>query len=128
MITQSLLILIADIINKHSPNFSAAVPKVRHSYVQQVGMKLITTSCFVITITRVHRYKKRRQWIIYELDMQKVIAKASHRDQNFAERIEKEELTYIDVEMIIRRASYQSLRLELSAQPKEKKSNTKKTK
>lgn len=128
MITQSLLILIADIINKHSPNFSAVVPKVRHSYVQQVGMKLITTSCFVITITRVHRYKKRRQWIIYELDMEKVIAKASHRDQNFAERIEKEELTYIDVEMIIRRASYQSLRLELSAQPKEKKSNTKKTK
>lgn len=126
--TQSLLTAIADIINKHSLNFSAAVPKVRHSYVQQVGMRLITTSCFVITITRVHRYKKRRQWVIYELDMEKVIAKASHRDQNFAERIEKEELTYIDVEMIIRRASYQSLRLELSAQPKEKKSNTKKTK
>lgn len=56
----------------------------------------------------------RSVWNIYENDIDKIIQKISRRDKDFAERIDRCEPTLFDIEIIVRRASYQALKLKLA--------------
>lgn len=117
--TVELLYKIADIINSNSEEFHAVVPKAKHDYMAQRkdSPKLVRESCFVLHIIR--HWKKgyrvyRTVWNIYEKDIDKIIEKVCRRDQDFAKRIALCEPTAKDVEMLVRRASFKSLRLKIA--------------
>ena len=52
-------------------------------------------------------------WNIYENDIDRIIKKIARRDMDFAQRIDKCEPTLFDIEVIVRRASFQALKLKL---------------
>ena len=114
---QQLLYKIADVINAKSNRYRAVVPPSRHEYMTQVGDRLVRTYCLVLHVQLVGRtryHKCRSVWHVFEKDIARVVGKIARRDPAFAERIGKGELTPLDVEIIVRRATYQSLRLRLA--------------
>ena len=111
-----LLYQIADIINHNSTTHYAVVPTSRHDYMVQEGQRLVQSSCLVLRIMlkgKVKCHVSRTFWNIYEKDIDKVIMKICRRDSSFAERISKCEPTAQDVDLLIRRASFNSLRLKI---------------
>ena len=118
MMSRELLSRFADIINGHSSSYRALVPDMRCDYMTFMHGRLEPVLCFVLEI-RMHgkvRYHRRRTvWKIYEVDIARVIEKLSRRDASFAARIRLCDPTPTDVEIIIRRASLQSLKLHLSS-------------
>ena len=111
-----LLYRIADIINSNSSTHHAVVPCSRHDYMVQEGNRLVKASCLVLRIMlsgKVKNHVTRSFWNIYEKDIDKVIMKICRRDSSFAERISKLEPTAQDVDLLIRRASFNSLRLKI---------------
>ena len=94
-----LLYKIADIINSNSTKYRAVIPRVRRQYMTQQGDKLVKSTCLV--------------WNIYENDIDRIIKKIARRDMDFAQRIDKCEPTLFDIEVIVRRASFQALKLKL---------------
>lgn len=112
-----LLYKIADIININSDTYHAVVPYSKFDYMIQEGSRLVKSSCFVIRIMLSGKFKchvSRAVWNIYEIDMDKIIQKACRKDKAFAERIDLCEPTPLDVELLIRRASFKSLMLQLA--------------
>jgi hypothetical protein len=113
---QELLYKIADIINSNSTKYRAVIPRVRRQYVTQQGNKLIKSTCLVLNVmvrTRPKNHVNRSSWNIYENDIDKIIKKIGRRDKAFAQRIDNCEPTLFDIEMIVRRASFQALKLKL---------------
>ena len=112
-----LLSRIADIINSNSTHFHAVIPTAQHEYMTQAGDKLVKTYCLVLKIMLVGKakyHRKRTVWNIFEADMDKIISKISRRDGSFSSRMNSCTPTPTDVEILIRRASLQSLKLNLS--------------
>lgn len=112
-----LLFKIADIINANSKVYRAVVPEAKHDYMLHEKGKLIKSSCLVLRIMlsgKVKYHVSRTVWNIYENDIDKIIKKICRRDSAFAERIAKCEPTLQDVELIVRRASFKSLKLRIS--------------
>ena len=117
---QELLYKIADIINSNSTKYRAVIPRVKRQYVTQQGNRLVKSTCYVLNIMLVNRPKNyiiRNKWNIYENDIDKIIKKMARRDKEFAQRIDNYEPTLFDIEMIIRRASFQALKLKLVVTP-----------
>lgn len=112
-----LLYKIADIINVNSDIYHAVVPYSKFDYMIQEGCRLVKSSCYVLRIMlsgKVKCHVSRTVWNIFEIDMDKIIQKACRRDKAFAERIALCEPTPLDVELLIRRASFKSLMLQLA--------------
>lgn len=112
-----LLYKFADIINSNGKEFRAVVPLSRHDYMVQDGNRLVKSSCLVLRIMlagKVKYHVSRTVWNIYEKDIDKIIQKVCRRDTAFAERITQCEPTPQDVELIVRRASFNSLKLKIS--------------
>lgn len=112
-----LLYRIADLINENSQKYRAVVPRYLKSYMMQNGDHLERICCrvlLVMTIQKNKRGRARSRWNIYETDIDKIITKISRRDRKFALRIEACNPSLFDVEIAVRRASYQSLRLNIA--------------
>ena len=111
-----LLYQIADIINQNSTTHYAVVPTSRHDYMVQEGNRLVKSSCLVLHIMlkgKVKCHVSRTFWKIYEKDIEKVIMKLCRRDRAFAERVAQRALTAQDVDLLIRRSSFTSLKLRI---------------
>lgn len=111
-----LLYKIADIINSNSTKYRAVIPRVRRQYMTQQGNSLVKSTCLVLNImvtTRPKNHVSRSIWNIYENDIDKIIKKIGRRDKEFAQRIDNCEPTLFDIEVIVRRASFQALKLKL---------------
>ena len=111
-----LLYKIADIINSNSTRYRAVRPRVRRQYMTQQGNSLVKSTCLVLNImvtTRPKNHVSRSIWNIYEKDIDKIIKKIGRRDKEFAQRIDNCEPTLFDIEVIVRRASFQALKLKL---------------
>lgn len=111
-----LLYQIADIINHNSTTHYAVVPTSRHDYMVQEGQRLVQSSCLVLRIMlkgKVKCHVSRTFWNIYEKDIDKVILKLCRRDKAFAERIAQCALTAHDVDLLVRRSSFNSLKLRI---------------
>ena len=111
-----LLYKIADIINSNSTKYRAVIPRVRRQYMTQQGNSLVKSTCLVLNImvtTRPKNHVSRSIWNIYEKDIDKIIKKIGRRDKEFAQRIDNCEPTLFDIEVIVRRASFQALKLKL---------------
>ena len=111
-----LLYKIADIINSNSTKYRAVIPRVRRQYMTQQGNSLVKSTCLVLNImvtTRPKNHVSRSIWNIYEKDIDKIIKKIGRRDKEFAQRIDNCEPTLVDIEVIVRRASFQALKLKL---------------
>jgi len=112
-----LLSKLADVVNTNSKYYHAVIPSIKHEYMTQQGNKLVKTCCLVLRIMmvgKVKNHKKRTVWNIFEADIEKIIGKISKRDSGFAERMRQCCPTPMDVEILIRRSSLQSLKLNLS--------------
>ena len=111
-----LLYKIEDIINSNSTKYRAVIPRVRRQYMTQQGNSLVKSTCLVLNImvtTRPKNHVSRSIWNIYEKDIDKIIKKIGRRDKEFAQRIDNCEPTLFDIEVIVRRASFQALKLKL---------------
>lgn len=111
-----LLYKIADIINSNCTKYRAVIPRVRRQYMTQQGNSLVKSTCLVLNImvtTRPKNHVSRSIWNIYEKDIDKIIKKIGRRDKEFAQRIDNCEPTLFDIEVIVRRASFQALKLKL---------------
>lgn len=111
-----LLYKIADIINSNSTRYRAVIPRVRKQYMTQQGNTLVKSTCLVLNVmvtTRPKNHISRSIWNIYENDIDKIIKKIGRRDKDFAQRIDNCEPTLFDIEVIVRRASFQALKLKL---------------
>lgn len=112
-----LLCKFADIINTNGKVYRAVVPTARHDYMVQDGKRLVKSSCLVLRIMlagKVKYHVSRTVWNIYEKDIDRIIQKICRRDTAFAERIAQCNPTPQDVDLIIRRASFKSLKLKIS--------------
>lgn len=112
-----LLCKFADIINTNGKVYRAVVPTARHDYMVQDGNRLVKSSCLVLRIMlagKVKYHVSRTIWNIYEKDIDRIIQKICRRDTAFAERIAQCDPTPQDVDLIIRRASFKSLKLKIS--------------
>lgn len=82
----------------------------------QQGDKLVKSTCLVLNIMITYLPKNhinRSSWNIYENDIDRIIKKIARRDVDFAQRIDNCEPTLFDIEVIVRRASFQALKLKL---------------
>ena len=114
--TYEQLANIADIINNNSATDYAVIPRVRKTHMQQVGTTLKQTSCFVLTIMvrgKTRNHVTRNFWKVYEHDMDKTIEKMRRKDEGLAQRYDESKLTVRDVEAIVRRSTYFSLKLKM---------------
>ena len=83
---------------------------------KQQGDSLVKSTCLVLNIMVTYRPKNhvnRSMWNIYEYDIDRIIKKISRRDKEFAQRIDNCEPTLFDIEVIIRRASFQAIKQKL---------------
>lgn len=111
-----LLYKIADIINSNSTKYHAVIPRVKRQYMTWQDGRLVKSDCLVLNVMLTGKPKNhvsRSVWNIYEKDIEKIIKKISRRDKAFAERIDNCEPTLFDIELIVRRASFQALKLKL---------------
>ena len=114
--TLELLYKIADLINSNSTKYHAVIPRVKRQYMSWQDGTLVKSYCLVLNIMVVGKPKNhvnRSVWNIYEKDMDKIIKKIARRDKSYAERIANCEPTLFDIETIVRRASFQALKLKL---------------
>lgn len=115
-----LLYKIADVINENSDNYFASVPKMKKDYMLLKDGKLVKTCCLVLNIKVIGKMKSpvsRNAWNIYENDIDRIIRKMSCRDSDFADRMRSCAPTPFDVEMVVRRASFQSVKLKIAHSP-----------
>ena len=108
------------IINACSIRYEANVPNIPVSYAKQVNGKLVNIKCHALQVKARGKHKNhlhRSFWLIYELDIDRIIRRISRHNAEMAKRVKEIALTPQDVDIIIRRATFQSLRLQLIPQP-----------
>lgn len=116
----AILLQMSGIINSHSTRYEACVPNEQVPYVRLIDRNLVTKKCNALVIKLRGKQKNpiiRAQWTVYETDIEKIIRRISRRDAAFSARIKDISLTPQDVDLIIRRATYQRLKLQLSSSP-----------
>jgi len=113
-----LLYKIADVINTNSDKYHANIPRAKKEYMTQIDHHLVRSYCWVLHIMKMGKVGKshvnRFEWNLYETDIDRIIKRMVKRDTDFAARINNCEPTPLDVQSIVRRASFQSLRLKLT--------------
>lgn len=123
MMKEGLLEKIAEVVNENSDSYTAAVPPEKMKYMKVEGASLGEYLCRVIRISRKGKRKNhvsKGSWCLFEPDIEKVITKMVRKEKRFDERIEQLKITPTDVETIIRRCSYQILKLRLAQTPYER--------
>ena len=116
----AILLQISGIINACSIRYEANVPNTPVSYAKQVNGKLVNIKCHALQVKARGKHKNhlhRSFWLIYELDIDRIIRRISRHNAEMAKRVKEIALTPQDVDIIIRRATFQSLRLQLIPQP-----------
>ena len=116
----AILLQMSGIINACSIRYEANVPNTPVSYAKQVNGKLVNIKCHALQVKARGKHKNhlhRSLWIIYELDIDRIIRRISRHNAEMAKRVKEIALTPQDVDIIIRRATFQSLRLQLIPQP-----------
>ena len=116
----AILLQMSGIINACSIRYEANVPNTPVSYAQQVNGKLVHITCHALQVKARGKHKNhlhRSFWLIYELDIDRIIRRISRHNAEMAKRVKEIALTPQDVDIIIRRATFQSLRLQLIPQP-----------
>ena len=116
----AILLQMSGIINACSIRYEANVPNTPVSYAKQVNGKLVNIKCHALQVKTRGKHKNhlhRSFWLIYELDIDRIIRRISRHNAEMAKRVKEIALTPQDVDIIIRRATFQSLRLQLIPQP-----------
>ena len=116
----AILLQMSGIINACSIRYEANVPNTPVSYAKQVNGKLVNIKCHALQVKARGKHKNhlhRSFWLIYELDIDRIIRRISRHHAEMAKRVKEIALTPQDVDIIIRRATFQSLRLQLIPQP-----------
>ena len=116
----AILLQMSGIINACSTRYEANVPNAQVSYAKQVNGRWVNVKCHSIRVKARGKHKNhlhRSLWIIYELDIDRIVRRITRHNPEMAKRINEIALTPQDVDIIIRRASFQSLRLQLIPQP-----------
>lgn len=116
----AILLQMSGIINACSIRYEANVPNSPVSYAKQVNGKLVNIRCHALQVKARGKHKNhlhRSFWLIYELDIDRIIRRISRHNAEMAKRVKEIALTPQDVDIIIRRATFQSLRLQLIPQP-----------
>lgn len=116
----AVLLHMSGIINHYSTRYEARVPKEPVPYVRLIAHELVTRKCNALVVSIRRKNKNpifKTQWTIYETDIEKIARRISRRDAEFATRIKDITLTSHDVELMVRRATYQRLKLQLSSSP-----------
>lgn len=116
----AILLQMSVIINACSIRYEANVPNTPVSYAKQVNGKLVNIKCHALQVKARGKHKNhlhRSFWLIYELDIDRIIRRISRHNAEMAKRVKEIALTPQDVDIIIRRATFQSLRLQLIPQP-----------
>lgn len=116
----AILLQMSGIINACSIRYEANVPNTPVSYAKQVNGKLVNIKCHALQVKARGKHKNhlhRSFWLIYELDIDRIIRRISRHNAEMAKRVKEIALTPQDVDIIIRRATFQSLRLQLIPQP-----------
>lgn len=116
----AILLQMSGIINACSIRYEANVPNTQVSYAKQVNGKLVNIKCHALQVKARGKHKNhlhRSFWLIYELDIDRIIRRISRHNAEMAKRVKEIALTPQDVDIIIRRATFQSLRLQLIPQP-----------
>lgn len=112
-----LLFILADIINSCSKRYYALIPKHQYEYLMYEDNGIKHSSCHVLRIMRTdvkRRSGMKNFCLIYEKDLDHVIKGVCRRDKEFAKRIDLWQPTPHDVEMLVRRASFRLVHLNLS--------------
>ena len=115
----AILLQMSGIINACSIRYEANVPNTPVSYAKQVNGKLVNIKCHALQVKARGKHKNhlhRSFWLIYELDIDRIIRRISRHNAEMAKRVKEIALTPQDVDIIIRRATFQSLRLQLIPQ------------
>ena len=118
---KNLLIAIQDIINSTSSVFEADVPNELFPYVKTAGDNFVTTSDKVLHIVctkKFAEYQAGQSWNIYQQDILDAINNIGKKDSEFLQRSVEGCFSYVDVESIVRKASYKLVRLYLPHKPK----------
>lgn len=116
----AILLQMSGIINACSIRYEANVPNTPVSYAKQVNGKLVNIKCHALQVKARGKHKNhlhRSFWLIYELDIDRIIRRISRHNAEMAKRVKEIALTPQDIDIIIRRATFQSLRLQLIPQP-----------
>lgn len=116
----AILLQMSGIINACSIRYEANVPNTPVSYAKQVNGKLVNIKCHALQVKARGKHKNhlhRSFWLIYELDIDRIIRRISRHNAEMAKRVKEIALTPQDVDIIIRRATFQSLSLQLIPQP-----------
>ena len=116
----AILLQMSGIINACSTRYEASVPNAQVSYAKQVNGRWVNVKCHSIRIKARGKHKNhlhRSFWVIYELDIDRIVRRITRHNPEMANRVREIALTPQDVDIIIRRASFQSLRLQLIPQP-----------
>ena len=116
----AILLQMSGIINACSIRYEANVPNTPVSYAKQVNGKLVNIKCHALQVKARGKHKNhlhRSFWLIYELDIDRIIRRISRHNAEMAKRVKEIALTPQDVDIIIRRATFQSLRLQHIPQP-----------
>lgn len=116
----AILLQMSGIINACSIRYEANVPNTPVSYAKQVNGKLVNIKCHALQVKARGKHKNhlhRSFRLIYELDIDRIIRRISRHNAEMAKRVKEIALTPQDVDIIIRRATFQSLRLQLIPQP-----------
>ena len=116
----AILLQMSGIINRHSVRYEANVPNQPVQYVRLNDGKLTTCRCNALRIVARPNYNTKlckRRLVVYEPDIEKIIRQISRHNQGLAERVRDVALTPMDVDIIIRRATYHSLKLQLVPSP-----------
>ena len=116
----AILLQMSGIINACSIRYEANVPNTPVSYAKQVNGKLVNIKCHALQVKARGKHKNhlhRSFWLIYELDIDRIIRRISRHNAEMAKRVKEIALTPQNVDIIIRRATFQSLRLQLIPQP-----------
>ena len=116
----AILLQMSGIINACSIRYEANVPNTPVSYAKQVNGKLVNIKCHALQVKARGKHKNhlhRSFWLIYELDIDRIIRRISRHNAEMAKRVKEIALTPQDVDIIMRRATFQSLRLQLIPQP-----------
>jgi len=112
----AILLKMSGLINQYSTVYEASVPRNPVTYAKLVNGKLVCTKCKALRIARRGKHKnhvRRSLWFVYEIDIDKVICQISRHNAGLIERVNSIDITAQDVDIIVRRASYQRLRLQL---------------
>lgn len=92
----AILLQMSGIINACSIRYEANVPNTPVSYAKQVNGKLVNIKCHALQVKARGKHKNhlhRSFWLIYELDIDRIIRRISRHNAEMAKRVKEIALT-----------------------------------